>query len=160
MKKIIGLYQKITVTAILIIAYIFFPKVGYGTGSDIFSHLLYPLSHVNIFHLAANILFMWMLPCTLRLWYSYPIAVLCSFLPYFTIYSCDNVTMGFSAVLFAVVGISWGRVNRFRDMIMRNKWFLLIPFFIPHINAFIHLYSLLVGYVVGNLMFRYATRNT
>ena len=59
--------------------------------------------------------------------------------------------MGFSGVLFAIVGISWGKVHRFRDMLTKNIWFLIIPAFIPHINFLIHLYCLLLGYLYGHL---------
>lgn len=57
--------------------------------------------------------------------------------------------MGFSGVLFAMVGIGWGRTGQFVKMLDKNKWFLIIPLFLPHVNAFIHLYCLLLGYVAG-----------
>lgn len=57
--------------------------------------------------------------------------------------------MGFSGVLFAMVGISWGKTHRFKDMMVRNKWILIIPAFIPHINFLIHIYCLLFGYLYG-----------
>lgn len=136
---------KLIVSLLLVAWYFAMPVCGFDGYSDIFGHLLYPLSHANVWHLAANVLCLWMIPCDLNLTISFLLAVLCSFLPCFT----SEATVGFSGVLFSIVGISWGRVRRFRDMIWRNKWFLLIPFFIPHINAFIHLYCLLAGWVVG-----------
>jgi hypothetical protein len=60
--------------------------------------------------------------------------------------------MGLSGVLFAIVGISWGKVCRFRDMFWKNRWFLIIPVFIPHVNAFIHVYCLVAGYVAGRYL--------
>jgi hypothetical protein len=60
-------------------------------------------------------------------------------------------TYGFSGVLFAMVGVSWGRIHRFRDMILRNKWFLIIPAFLPHVNFLIHIYCLLFGYLYGSV---------
>jgi hypothetical protein len=50
------------------------------------------------------------------------------------------------------VGISWGKTKHFRDMVWKNKWFLVIPMFIPHVNAFIHIYCLLAGYIYGYLL--------
>ena len=86
-----------------------------------------------------------MIPCELHLGTSFLIAVIYSFLPCFA----HEPTVGFSGVLFAIVGMSWGRVRRFKDMVWRNKVFLVIPFLIPHINAFIHVYCMVAGYIVG-----------
>ena len=36
-------------------------------------------------------------------------------------------------------------------MVWRNKWFLFIPIFIPHVNAMIHLYCMVMGYLFGLL---------
>ena len=141
-----------------------FPKYGFTFHGDLAGHLLYPLSHANVWHLAANVLCLWMLRCPMRLPVTYAIAVLCSFLPSFCLfdsivngsfYSLQAPTYGFSGVLFAMVGISWGRIHRFKDMILRNRWILIIPAFIPHINFLIHIYCLLAGYLYG----RYATRD-
>ena len=136
---------KIVVTIILVISYCFLTQYGYYSGEISINNILYPFSHANIWHLLANVVCLWMIPCELHLLTSFLLAVLCSILPCFL----PEATVGFSGVLFAIVGISWGRVNRFRDMIWKNKWFLIIPFFIPHINAFIHVYCLLSGYLVG-----------
>lgn len=143
---------KVVVSIILAWSYFFLPKYGYATVSgfpiDYTSHLLYPISHANIWHLLANIICLWMLPCRLHLIATYSIAVLCSLIPCLT----SEPTMGFSGILFAIVGISWGKTKHFRNMMWKNKWFLIIPMFIPHVNAFIHLYCLLVGYVYGYLI--------
>jgi hypothetical protein len=34
-------------------------------------------------------------------------------------------------------------------MIVRNKWFLIIPAFLPHVNFLIHIYCLIAGYLYG-----------
>ena len=140
-------------------SYFIFPKYGFTFHGEIINNILYPLSHASIWHLAANILCLWMLRCPMRLAATYTIAVLGSFLPSFSIYDCliqggfsslSEPTMGFSGVLFAMVGISWGRIHRFKDMVLRNKWILIIPAFIPHINFLIHIYCLLFGYLYGH----------
>lgn len=139
-------YLKLFVSLLLVVSYFFFPRVGFvGIGGSIFGHLFYSFCHVNIFHLLANVLCLWLLPCRLHFFESYLIAVLCSLVPCFV----GEVTMGFSGVLFSIVGISWGKVGRFRDMLWKNKWFLLIPFLVPHVNAFLHIYCLLLGYLFG-----------
>ena len=141
---------KVIVSLVLVVWYFAMPQFAFGEGCGDAAtywtgHVLYPLSHANVWHLMANILCLWMIPCGLHLSVSYLIAALCSFLPCFI----GEATCGFSGVLFAIVGMSWGRVKRFRDMLWRNKWFLIIPMFIPHVNALLHIYCLMAGYLVG-----------
>ena len=143
---------KLLVSFVLVGSYFLLPKYGFTFSIlPVENHLLYPFSHANIWHLAGNILCLWMLRCPLHIYATYVCAVLCSFLPCFV----AEPTMGFSGVLFAMVGISWGKIHRFRDMLKKNIWVLIIPAFLPHINFLIHLYCLLLGYLYG----RYATRN-
>jgi membrane associated rhomboid family serine protease len=134
------------VSVILVLSYFLLPKYGF---TDVISidNWRYQLSHANIWHLLANIVCLWMVRTDLNLLPCYCISTVCSFLPCFV----DEPTMGFSGMLFAMVGISWGRVHRFKDMVWRNKWFLFIPIFIPHVNAMIHLYCMVMGYLFGLL---------
>ena len=142
---------KLIVSITLIGSYFLLPKYGFTFDGDIINHLLYPISHVNIWHLAVNIICLWLISCQPHIFISLTISVLCSFLPCLM----SEPTMGFSGVLFAMVGISWGKVKRFKDMIWLNKWYLIIPVFVPHVNFMIHIYCLLAGYLYG----RYATRD-
>jgi len=153
---------RLLVSCVLVGSYFLLPKYGFTFHSPLINHVLYPLSHANIWHLAANILCLWMLRCPLHIFTTFVCAVLCSFLPCPQLsivnYQLSIIfapTMGYSGALFAMVGISWGKIHRFKDMMWRNKWILIIPAFIPHINFLIHLYCLLAGYLYG----RYATRN-
>jgi len=146
---------KFVVCFLLVGSYFFLPKYGFTAfDSNLTDHFLYPISHANIWHLAANILCLWMLPCPTHICTTFVLAVLCSFLPCppLPLYGeSDALTMGFSGVLFAMVGISWGKVGRFKDMIRKNKWYLIIPAFLPHVNFLIHIYCLLAGYLYGML---------
>ena len=142
-------FAKSLVSAVLLLSYLVFPKFGFPDGG-ISGHLLHPLSHANVWHLLANILCLWMLSCDLHLSVSLIVAVVCSFIPCLM----SEPTMGFSGVLFAMVGISWGKVGMFREMLCRNKWFLIIPAFIPHVNALIHLYCFVAGYAAGRYVIR------
>ena len=146
-------FVKLIVSIILVGSYFLLPKYGFTFHGPLIDHVLYPISHANIWHLAGNILCLWLLRCPLHIFTTFVIAVLCSFLPcpQLPLWGMDvtGPTMGFSGVLFAMVGISWGKVHRFKDMILRNKWFLIIPAFIPHINFLIHIYCLLAGYTYG-----------
>ena len=141
---------KVIVSLVLMVSYFAMPQFAFGDGCGSTAtywagHVLYPLSHANIWHLLANVLCLWMIPCGLHLGSAYLVAVLCSFLPCFL----GEDTMGFSGVLFAIVGMSWGKVKRFRDMLWKNKWWLVIPMFIPHVNALLHIWCLLGGFLVG-----------
>jgi len=145
MNRIIGF--KLVVSLVLVGSYFLFPKYGFTFHGAMVNHLLYPFSHANVWHLAANILCLWMLQCPLHISTTFVCAVLCSFLPCFV----SEPTMGFSGVLFAMVGISWGKIHHFRDMIWKNKWYLIIPPFLPHMNFMIHFYCLIAGYICGSL---------
>lgn len=151
---------RLIVCFVLVGSYFFLPKYGFTSSFlPVESHFLYPFSHANIWHLAANIVCLLMLRCPLNIAATYSIAVLCSFLPSFSIYDfivqgstgLTEPTYGFSGILFAMVGISWGRINRFNDMLWKNRWFLIIPAFLPHVNFLIHIYCLLAGYMYGSL---------
>lgn len=142
-----------TVTVVLVLSYFFLPKYGYvgvlgNSTEELANHILYPISHANVFHLTANILFIWMVRCDMRLLETITIAILCSFIPTLT----TEPTMGFSGVLFAMVGITWGRVSKFKEMFLKNKWIFLIMLLVPHVNFLIHLYCLLAGYAYGMLL--------
>ena len=150
---------KVIISVALTLSYFFLPKYGYvavsGFPVDYTSHLLYPISHANIWHLLLNICCLWMLRCPIRLHVTYPIAVIASFLPCLS-FSVQHgfalltePTMGFSAILFAMVGMSWGYIGQFRNMLWRNKWFLIILPFIPHVNFLIHIYTMLLGYLAA-----------
>lgn len=130
----------------LVLSYFFFPRYVFSFEYEFFpiEHYLYPFSHVNIYHLLVNVICLCCLRCPLYFFLSYFCCVISSFLPTF----CEG-TCGFSGYLFAMVGISWGKVGRFRDMLYRNKWFLFIPIFIPGVNGLLHIYCLLSGYFVG-----------
>ena len=146
---------RLVVSLVLVGSYFLLPEYGFTfpLSGSVLGNLLYPISHANIWHLAGNILCLWMLRCPLHIFITYTIAVLCSFLPcpLLPLYGDSaTLTMGFSGVLFAMVGISWGRIHRFRDMMRRNWWVLIIPAFLPHINFLIHIYCLLVGYLYGH----------
>lgn len=159
---------KLIASLVLILSYFLLPKYGFVSFDgnvcmeEIITHLLYPLSHANVWHLAANIMCLWMVTCKIRIAPAYIIAVACSFIPSVSLFDCiinwciegtREPTMGFSGVLFAVVGMSWGKVSKFKTMLWQNKWYLVIPAFLPHINFLIHFYCLMVGYVIGYILY-------
>lgn len=139
--------QRFIITIVLIVCFACLPTIGFGQASDMTSHFMYPFCHANVFHLLANILCLWMLSCPLYIFVCYAIAVLCSFFPCFV----SEDTMGCSGILFAIAGISWGRIHRFKGMCRKCLPFVLITFILPHVNALIHVYCLLLGYLYGTL---------
>ena len=147
-------------SAVLVGSYFLMPKYGFTLHSPLIDHILYPLSHANIWHLAGNILCLWMIKCKPYILATFVCAVLCSFLPcpQLPLYGgVTDPTMGFSGVLFAMVGVSWGKAHRFKDMIWKNKWYLIIPAFLPHVNFLIHFYCLIAGYLFGLCVRKYET---
>ena len=137
--------QRIIITFLLTVCYLYAPAVGFVGCSISADHFLYPLCHANIFHLLGNILCLWMLRCPLYIPTTFVCAALCSFLPCLS----TEPTMGFSGVLFSMAGISWGRTGRFIDMCRKCLPFVLITLLIPNVNALIHLYCLMAGYLIG-----------
>lgn len=148
---------KLVVSFILVGSYFLLPRYGFTFHGPLINHFLYPLSHANVWHLSANLLCLWMLRCPPHIMATFVCAVLCSFLPcpMLPLWGTDvfQPTVGYSGALFAMVGISWGKIHRFRDMLSKNVWFLLITAFIPHVNFLIHLYCLLLGYLLGHLVY-------
>ena len=130
-------------------------KYGYGSDATMVEHLLWPLSHVNIWHLAGNLWVLWYIPGQLRILESYAIAVLCSFLPVWSLWGI-GYTAGFSGVLCASVGIKWGvwcasckGKQPYWTFCKRVLPFIAISVVIPHVNWCIHLYCLLAGLAYG-----------
>lgn len=84
-------------------------NAGFFPGSSFVSHLTYSFCHANIFHLAANLVVLWSLRNRICLCASLFAAVLASFLPTYV----SQPTVGLSGVIFAAIGIMWGKTGRF-----------------------------------------------
>lgn len=165
---------KVVVTAVLVVWWLFGPMVGFcpvgktdgHTIGMIWGHLLWPLSHANVWHLAGNLWVLWWLKGRLCLREAFVMAVVCSFLPELpgvweiirpeADASGTVATCGFSGVLCAMIGVKWGRwirsrgtASAYREFAKRVLPFVAVGFFIPHVNWSIHLYCLLAGVVYG-----------
>ena len=156
--------EKCAVTLVLVAYWLFLPAVGYTNGDteNIKVHLLYIVSHANIWHLAGNLLCLWLIRRKLYLCSSLVIAFLASLIPAFSIYGDVGVTLGFSGVLFAIVGTKWGvycRIcrqthiaqwkNALSQFMIRILPFALLGILIPHVNWCLHTYCLLAGFAYG-----------
>lgn len=157
--------EQCLITLVLTVCWLFLPAVGYTNGDteNIKVHLLYIVSHANIWHLAGNLLCLWLIRRKLYLYSSLVIAFLASLIPAFSIYGDVGVTLGFSGVLFAIVGTKWGfycgEWRRQGATPMVRKWvgqfmirilpFALLGILIPHVNWCLHTYCLLAGFAYG-----------
>ena len=158
---ITGQWTKVAVTAVLVVWWLTMPQVGYGSGGTIWEHLLWPLSHANVWHLAGNLWVLWWLKGRLHLRAAYVMAVICSFLPVVPgVWDIAGgeaaATCGFSGVICAVIGVKWGAwcggchgMTAYGTFCKRVLPFVAVGALIPHVNWSIHLYCLVAGFLYG-----------
>lgn len=150
-----SLLEKVVVSLVLIFFFLFIPKYSLSVeeGQGVGSHFLFAFSHANIFHLAGNVLCLYLLKIRLRLPITLAVSFVCSWLPQWSLWGAEPI-LGFSGVLFAAVGIAWGRVGQFKRMLR----YCLLPTIVfglfPHIAMTFHIYTLLLGYAIGYCMLR------
>ncbi|MBP3776771.1 MAG: rhomboid family intramembrane serine protease [Prevotella sp.] len=157
---------KVAITLLLTGWWLFGPMIGYG-GCDtdatyhegingtIWEHLLWPLSHVNVWHLLANLWVLWYISKPLKVWEGYVIAVVCSWLPVWGLWEI-GATCGFSGVLCGMIGVKWGEwcwsrqsMTAYTTFLKRVLPFVAVGIVIPHVNWCIHLYCVIVGLAYG-----------
>lgn len=113
--------------------------------SPLSAHFLYMFEHVNVWHFLCNMIVLWSVNGRMETWKAILIAVAASYMP--TWY--DKPTLGLSGFLFAVFGIMWGRVGRFKDCMKRGLPVIILTIAMPGVNGLIHLYCYVTGYIVG-----------
>ena len=127
---------------------LFFSPIGFTHDSGLMSHLAFGFFHANVFHFLGNVLFMWMMKIPLRLFPAFMVSFLCSFVPSPMLWGfCEKPTCGLSGILFASIGMAWGRVGDFRKMVRYTLFPVLICGLIPNMNFLMHIYCLLLGYI-------------
>lgn len=153
--------EKAVLTAIMAVWWLLLPVTGYYQGDcRLWPHVAYMWSHVNFWHIAGNLIVLWIMRGQLYVVESLLIAFVASFIPAWSIYGDMGMTLGFSGVLFAIGGIKWGaystrRYGRYVSFSAFERFackalpFALIGIVIPHLNWCIHLYTLIIGYVYG-----------
>lgn len=155
--------QKTVVTLVLVSWFLLMPHTGYCPDSNDLEHFTYLLSHANILHLAGNLFVLWLMRLK-NLYAALLIAVLASYMPavgsIWDGFAFDSITIGFSGVLFAIVGTGWGwAIRNTDDTLQRTIWyrqfatkvlpFAILGLFVPHINWCLHTYCLLAGFIYG-----------
>ena len=170
--------EKLLIALLLFVWYVSMPQVGYpylGHETGSIQHILIchaeaMVSHANIWHLLSN-LFILLLVRKLYIIPSLVIAYIASFIPTVgTLWDImgwltsqePSMTMGFSGVLFAMLGIMWGNhvrvwyntshfygIDAMEAFLTKMLPWAIIGFIIPHVNWEIHLYSLAGGFFYG-----------
>lgn len=169
--------NKVAVTLVLVLWWVLGEPVGYredcGSAAvywTVAEHALAMVSHAGFWHLAGNLFVLWILRGRLYLLPSLMTALAMSFVPVFgIIWPMDGVTMGFSGVLFAVIGIKWGVYcqsfapagayfvrTAIAEFCLKALPFALAGAVLPHVNWCLHLYCLLAGFVYGAWRWRHS----
>lgn len=166
----IVIIEKAAVMVLLCAWYALGPQKGYHPG-DIspLLHLQAMVSHANIWHLLANLFALYLIG-RLYLVPAVMMAFVASYIPtvgtLWELVGCCGTatdgTMGFSGVIFAILGILRGR--HFVNYVTRDRYYgicvieafckrvlplALIGFFIPHVCWELHFYSLGLGVMWG-----------
>lgn len=164
----ITLIQKTALTVIMLTWYVLYAAVlqqpnqapavipaAYVPASSLaLHHLLAIITHANIWHLLGNLFVLWLMRSPLHLLPAFIIAYVCSFYPTWGLLWPIGETVGFSGVLFAIVGIKWGRYCRqaafrhlaYADFCMKILPFAVVGILIPNVNWCLHLYCLLAAF--------------
>lgn len=161
MKRLV--VEKSAVTLILVLCYALMEPVGCREDSPVWEHVAYMFCHAGIWHLTGNLFVLWLFSKRLLLLPGLIIGCLGSWYPVIPglwqllgVTSDIHVTMGFSGVLFGIIGIKWGDYLRRRQshrvmmkFCVRVLPLALIGFFIPNINWSLHLWCLIMGFLYG-----------
>lgn len=150
---------------IIVLACAFFgfdPKWGYMSASPWWSHITFHFAHGNIFHLAANMLVVFLLLFNRHdkwwLWLmSLVIASACSFAV-----ATPKPTVGLSGMLFAYYGIIFMKDGmQFKPMLHTLLYLVVSSVFVSSFMAVgLHFLCLMTGWLVGSFMclFKYMNK--
>lgn len=128
---------------------------GYQSGSAWWTHLTFHFAHANIFHLAANLLVVFLLlpqNQKSRHWLLFPISYLiataCSF-----IISTHKPTLGLSGILFAYYGIIFLKDGpQWKPLIHTIIYMVVSCFFASRMAIGLHCICLFIGALIGGFM--------
>lgn len=143
-------FFKFIITIFLVVSFLLLPRVGFnpegGEGFDTYRNIMFPLSHANIFHLACNLICLWQIKhISTYILPAIVISFLSSLMPSFY---CHDI-MGVSGVLFAIIGLKYGRFSTLKAMVRNTAFFFIITAFIPNVAALFHIYCITIAFIVG-----------
>lgn len=139
------------VIAVLLLLPIDVKAAGMSQGCSLWQRMCYPFLHASILHAAVNC---W---CLLSICFNQSIHIwklLAAYIiaiSYPELFMGSQSTVGMSGLIFALLGII---------SLSAGRWYINIPilvciascgFLLPNINATLHLYSYIVGLMVGML---------
>lgn len=135
----------------------FNPEWGYLSGSPWWTHLTFHFAHGNIFHLAANMLVVFMLIFNRHdKWWLWPVcyvvATLCSFCV-----GTNKPTVGLSGMLFAYYGIIFMKDGmQFKPLLHTLLYLVVSSAFVSSFMAVaLHFVCLMAGWLAGSCMCLY-----
>lgn len=148
-----------TVAAIIVIGMLLPVSLGYSPGSPAYTHVTYMIVHANVFHMLGNLVcWLWLAPACSR--WAFPsavVAVLCSFIPQL---QPADVTVGFSGVLFAMVGFLLGSRGLWRNMLATLALSTAVGILFTFVSSSgsvcieLHAWCLLLSYTLSRLWYR------
>lgn len=148
--------SNIYILYVLVLACAFFgfnPEWGYLSGSPWWSHLTFQFAHGNIFHLAANMLVVFLILFYRKdkwwLWpVCYAVASLCSLL-----ISTPKPTVGLSGLLLAYYGIIFLKDGpRWKPLLQTIIFMVVSCLFASRMAIGLHFLCLIVGAMIGLVM--------
>lgn len=134
------------------IAFVFFrfdsEAWGLVSGCGLLNHLTFSFTHANIFHIACNAYCMLLMMWSANIkWWWWPFALVLVFMVSFAV-PCHTVTVGFSGVQFAIIGMTLA--------LGKLTWKRCLPVLVSlavsvllarNLAAGIHIMSCIVGFV-------------
>ena len=161
---------KLFVSAVLLMSFVLGFRVdgsgkGIATYITVWEHAARMLIHDNVWHLAGNLLVLWLMRMPLYLMIGMLIGFVCSWLPVLpgvwellgiVETTATSVTVGFSGVLFAIIGVKWGKaccdgIATYVTVCKKLGPVVVAGAFLPYLNWCLHLYCLLAGLVYGRM---------
>ena len=140
---------KAGISAIFVVSFLTVPRVGFlplGTvGFDILNNIMFPLCHANVFHLVCNLLCVWLTRPSYHILSGILISFFASLLPEMT----TDPIMGMSGILFAVIGVKYGKMGLLTLLAKRTWAFFVITALLPNVACIYHLYCIIIGYLWG-----------
>ena len=64
-------------------------------------------------------------------------------------------TVGLSGVIFAAIGIIWGKTGRFWDSCQMVMPFIVLTMLMPGVNGILHFYAYIIGFIIGRIVTKY-----
>ena len=137
--------DKIIILTICLLLYPFSAVIGFSDNGSWYGHFVYMFGHANIFHFIINVSVLFSLQNKIRIYPSYFISVLASFLPMYV----QEPTVGLSAFLFSSMGQMWGRTGLWKEALKKAMPFIICTMAVPNINGLLHFWCFVLGYIVA-----------